>query len=808
MKNYLSAFCLIGRLSFLLVLVVLMVASFASGQTARIVDIATDTWDPSDLSDTEPSIAVNPANPLEIAVVSFSEGWGPSDMGPVWRSTDGGATWIKAFQLPQPGAASGSPGDQKISFDTTGDLFIAELGFGIPVPRNFIYRQTGGAAAAFTLGAAYGDDQPHLDVSHAGGCPNSLYSPWLNFGVANERSTVSNSVNAGVTMTDVPAGDNSTFPNRTTRIAVAPNGRAYIIYKTREGTVGAPANFENAHFHVNRSDDCGATWTGLGGVAGVSVHGATAVQTWFTTSFGNSTKGKVARARSSDAWIAVDPGDGDIYAAYVDNDASGFGQIYVARSTDQGANWNSFRVTNGSFHSAYPEIAVAEDGTVGVLYIDFDDSGTNTIFRHRFARSFNNGNTWSDQILQSMDPGPLANADDGFLWGDYEGLTAVGNMFYGVFTGESIGRTTAQLDPIFFSEVALLVPQIQVPGEVSFNDVCVGATAQGTLTICNTGKADLIVQGINNTNPEFSITSPSAGFPVTISKDFCFPFQVVIAPTAVGPKSTTFVVSSNDPNHPSVQVKTTAAAVAPEIRVTGSTEFGVASAWKPAEKIVKVCNIGACNLSAISAAINCTDFTLINNPLPATISHDFCLDVVVAYTPTLPGTHTCQFTITSNDASNPTVTRTLHARTPGFLSLHAGLAHPHGAFANAVKNGSTLNLDFLYPFKPNWAWDVRGGISRFDGKPGHPDISAWQLSPNIKFTLNPADPVRLFFNGGLGLYHFDSGNFEAGGNLGAGINIPVGHRFALEGTYNYHAAFTASPVVKYSQFQLGLLVSL
>jgi hypothetical protein len=72
---------------------------------------------------------------------------------------------------------------------------------------------------------------------------------------------------------------------------------------------------------------------------------------------------------------------------------------------------------------------------------------------------------------------------------------------------------------------------------------------------------------------------------------------------------------------------------------------------------------------------------------------------------------------------------------------------------------------------------------------------------------NPADPVRLFFNGGLGLYHFDPGNFEAGGNLGVGVNIPVGVRFALEGTYNYHAAFTASPVVKYSQFQLGLLVS-
>jgi hypothetical protein len=187
------------------------------------------------------------------------------------------------------------------------------------------------------------------------------------------------------------------------------------------------------------------------------------VQPFFTNQFGNPAKGKVARARSSDAWIAVDPGDGDVFTAFVDKDTSGFGQIYVARSTDQGVTWTSNRVTDGTHHSAYPEVAVADNGTVGVLYIDFDDSGPSTIFRHRFARSFDNGTTWTDQILQSMDPGPLANAFSGFLWGDYEGLTAFGNTFYGVFTGESIGRSTRQLDPIFFKETA------EQPGTADFS---------------------------------------------------------------------------------------------------------------------------------------------------------------------------------------------------------------------------------------------------------------------------------------------------------------------------------------------------
>src|SRR5262249_20666444 len=154
--------------------------------------------------------------------------------------------------------------------------------------------------------------------------------------------------------------------------------------------------------------------------------------------------------RQSDAWIAVDPGTGDVYAAYCRRDAAGFGQIYVARSTDKGATWTSTRVTDGTHHAAYPEIAVTETGVVGVLYIDYDDSRRRTLFRQHLAESFDFGGTWNDTLLQSVNPDRSFNARNGFLWGDYEGLTALGDSFYGVFTGESIGRALTQFDPIFF----------------------------------------------------------------------------------------------------------------------------------------------------------------------------------------------------------------------------------------------------------------------------------------------------------------------------------------------------------------------
>src|SRR6202043_2877095 len=111
--------------------------------------------------------------------------------------------------------------------------------------------------------------------------------------------------------------------------------------------------------------------------------GNTSVVTLFTDNFGNPAKGAVARARSSDAWISTSPTSDDVYVAYVNKDNSGFAQIYVARSPDLGKTWTTNRATDGSHNSGYPEVAVTSDDAAGLLYVDYDDSGAQTVFRHR-----------------------------------------------------------------------------------------------------------------------------------------------------------------------------------------------------------------------------------------------------------------------------------------------------------------------------------------------------------------------------------------------------------------------------------------
>jgi hypothetical protein len=427
----------------------------------QLIDIANDQSDKDNLDDGEPSIAVNPKNPKEVSVVAFSGAWDATTMAPIWKSDDVGEHWRRVPQLPQPSRLDG-PGDQAISYDTDGRLVVVELGLAddsgesdVP-PRNFIYRQEKGADEPLEAGEFFGDDQPQVIVDlHDTNCRNRVYSAWLNTrpsqgtsdAVLKELSMDSSSPDGGKTLQDARVGDNRKFPNRTTRVTVDHHGHAYVVYKTREGAVGN--DFERAHFRVKRSDDCGKTWANLGD-EGVSVTGSSSVLTLFTDNFGNPAKGATARARSSDAWITTSPTSDDVYVAYVNKENSGFAQIYVARSADLGKTWTTNRATDGSHNSGYPEVAVTSDDAVGLLYVDYDDSGTQTVFRHRMFISLDHGKTWTGKTLQDLRPNDLQLSPSGFLWGDYEGLVANGTTFFGAFTGESINRAVKQLDPIFF----------------------------------------------------------------------------------------------------------------------------------------------------------------------------------------------------------------------------------------------------------------------------------------------------------------------------------------------------------------------
>jgi len=821
-------------------------AAAASAQT-RLVNMIPQNRSGETNQDAEPTLAIDPNRFDRMVGSAFTwDNLSGSPMttatAPIYVSTDRGATWTLALTVPSRIGAPFPTGDITESFGSTLSgaplhqtswLYTGILS-STASPRPMVVLRTPDFLDVGTLMTVLETrpgkvDQPHTQALSATG-QDRLWVGFNNgFGClapSGRSATLDVSQNAA----GAPAFALDVIESRNTPCQ---DGFAQVPAAHPDGTVYAAFLHDwsgSPRLVVVRDDAWG---TGSPPFAAL-VDPGDSKPGRFVTPVLTLPSGAMGQNRlgASNVSIAVDPRSSDrVYVAY--GDANGFNSesIHVRRSIDRGQTWSADLLAVKS--AMNPELAINSAGVVGVLY----QRVVSNRWKAQLTRTTDPDATVFDApglLLASTDATTPFSAYDPYI-GDYASLVAAGTDFFGIFSASNYpdaanflpgvvfqryvdwgthklyadaAHTTEiapSIDPYFFEVDA--GPRIQVPGGISFGDTCPGATSLGTLDVCNTGQLDLIVSAITSSSASVAVTVPSSGFPVTISHDFCFPFQVALAPAAAGPVTATLTISSNDSKTPDTKVQVSGAVGQPDIRVTGSTAFGVASAWTPAEKTVAVCNTGKCDLSVASASVGCADFTLINDPFPAKVSHDSCLDLVVRFTPRRPGRKSCSLTIASDDPSTPLVSRTLTARTPPWFSVHAGLVDPHGALHGIAKQGSTFNLDFVYPFRPRWAWHVRLGSSRFDRRAGQPDTSLSTLSANAKFTITPGAPVHLFVNGGLGLYHFNPGDFAGGGNLGIGLNVPAGRRFAVEATYNYHWAFTASPVLQFGQAQLGFLVS-
>jgi hypothetical protein len=822
----------------------LAAVSAAFAQDVKVVDMIPQGLSDETHFDGEPYVTVNPANPRLIAATAFMLTPGGSPNGPLLVSTDGGTTWTTENVIPST-AGGLNTFDVTIRFNSAGTAFYAALLRDNTVNLE-IQRTTDltFATPLATLNTPRGTDQPYIFAQTVVGPPDAGQDRlWVgnNDSAANPASaTVDQTFDAGAVgpvfnQARIDAGAPVGRDNYQVRTSAHSDGHVYAAFYRRRGNT---AQGYNADVVVVRDDDWGRGVPPFRDLinSGPPTPGQiVALSTPVSDTFGSST----ALGREwwgGDLYLAVDPqNSARVYISYSDSRTGTDRTLHLRRSTDFGQTWSPDLLTTPSAKNA--AIAINTDGTIGYLYQELSGAAGSTRWQTHLRRSEDDGSTWNDVTLADFPAEGTGSLGGGRIIGDYLNMVAVGRNFYGVFSSnndpanalfpagvsyqrnrtpagdpsprllgiDGVTTITPSIDPFFFVATPPQ-PQIQVPGNLALGAACLGANGSGTLSVCNTGKADLVVSSIASSNPAFSVNPPSAGFPVTISHDFCFPFQVLFAPTATGAQTANLTIASNDPDHPSVVVQASGSGTERDIRVTGSTDFGVTSAWHPAERTVTVCNVGSCDLAVAAPALPCTEFALGSNPFPATLHAGDCLDLTVRFTPRFQGLRTCHLDIASDDPDTPLVTLPLSARTPPAFSLHGGIAFPHGALASTVTQGSAFHLDFLYPVRPRWAWDVRLGQDSFDGRPGQVDIDVSTLAANARFTLNPGWPVRVFLNGGIGAYHFDPGQFEGGTNLGLGLQIPAGSRFVLELTYNYHWALTASPTLRFDELQAGVLI--
>lgn len=597
----------------------------------------TDTF-----GDSEPTIAINPQNTNEIVISAFSGGW-PGNT-PIWHSLDGGLTWTKQFTIPAPPgdpSSTNCPCDQAFDYgrgnQLAGTFLTADVFSGITTnPAN-----TGSwnwllnmGVAQRTNSAGIGNvDQPWLLYNRdtAIAAQDNVYVAYDDFSMSPlpMRVAVSLGTNPPNFTRDNQSGTATGGGiNPGHRLAVdSSNGFVYSLFQSRAGA--GDDNTHNVNYMLNRSTDGGVTWGLNGAAGGITVANADSMQACPSppgcgmSCVANPFKfGTVNALLGGVDHAAVNPNNGDIFYVYGNRDAAtNNNRLGIRRLTSNGmggVNIGAEVFVTGQVQAALPSVAVSANGTVGVLYTQYDgmSGGGIPMFSAHFVISTDSGATFpTDIVLENF----LSSATDSGacrqrVLGDYQQVKAVGNTFYGVFTGNGVpfGRPFANHDPIFFR--VPLVCEITCPANITTSN-----NANQCGAVINYPAPTTLSCGTVSCNP-----ASGSFFPVGVTTVTCT--------TEAGP-SCNFTITVNDTQAPTI---------ACPANITRPTDPGLCSAvvTYPNPTVSDNCpNVGAPNCAPPSGSIFPKGVTTVNCSVADASGN----------------TANCSFTITVNDTEPPVI---------------------------------------------------------------------------------------------------------------------------------------------------------
>lgn len=416
-------------------------AKKAAGQVT-VVNMIPKSLSGESHQDSEPTIAVNPKNPLQIAGSAFTPDPSHGPRAPIYISTDGGNTWTLNSIVPSTVPDGSATADITVAFGSSSNILYASI-LRFPVPheddtRLNILRTTDfqSSTTMKVLVDRLGVDQPYVQAITRSG-KDLVYVGDNDFNGPNGKTaTIDQSLNGGaanpsfkkIRIESRPGAGQDGPP---VRPAIHADGTVYAIFHswksfdnhTGEGT---------ADIVVVRDDHGGAgthPFTDLVDPADNKVGMRVVRGAKFNF---NGEKGQ--QRLGGDVSTAVDPTDSDvIYIAYNDDQPDGIYALHVLRSTDRGVTWSpELRRLDDALN---PALAINSNGKVGLLYQQLTGSGAAQQWVTKFE-STTNGTGWN-AITLSQTPARRPVKDFDPYLGDYEHLQAVGKDFYGVFSANN-----------------------------------------------------------------------------------------------------------------------------------------------------------------------------------------------------------------------------------------------------------------------------------------------------------------------------------------------------------------------------------
>jgi hypothetical protein len=422
----------------------------------------------------EPNIAVNPNNSAQEVISSFKA----ASPFPYFASVNGGTVWTDFNQI--------NHLDTVVTWNTDGKLLATimfnggnsiEVRSATPPPFNGTTLNTVEPNSTYNGGAISGVDQPWLEATVVGG-QQRLY---VGFSDWDQKPVV-----ASLHYTDPSVGGPGNpwiqraidrAPIRHDPPGVRPTvvqSRVYAIFTRLNNKQGT--DFTSGRVVIVRDDQGGDTTQAGGefralGANGVDVPDATDR---------NNPNGRLGNQRlQSRIAIAANPVNSNIVCVAFTTGTATKPQLQVVLSEDGGATWTPTRGLH--VKTTMPALAIAADGTIGLLYTGLTDAGRFETHFSQFtpAQLKNRFCDRTDSVLCTFPDGTPGLAGNPYI-GDYEDLQSVSNMFYGTFSAAN------DPDPANYPEGVYFQRNVKIGANVQKNFFL---TAKGKL-VDNAG-ADL-----------------------------------------------------------------------------------------------------------------------------------------------------------------------------------------------------------------------------------------------------------------------------------------------------------------------------
>lgn len=395
--------------------------------------------------DSEPNLAIDPADPRRIAGSAFTRDPLGGANAPIFVSTDGGHTWALNNIVPsQPGAATG---DITLGFGHQGRLYAGILRIPGGLRLNILRTTAFTSPTVMTVlvdRTGSGVDQPYVEAARvfrgAAAGLDRVYVGNNDFNAALGRTaTVDVSLDGGGATPPPPSNflARRIEPRATggqdwppIRPAVHIDGTIYAAYfGLRAGgtTDVVVARDDNWAAGATQFADLHDSGDGLAGQI---------VATGVNVPFENFATMALERLVASDLSIAVDPRDSRrVWVAWGDRPAGTTGlTLHVRRSMDGGQTWSpDLRVVS---NAKAPVVAVNSRGRVAFLYQQLTGAAPNQRWVTQVERTGNEFTSFMTTVLANV-PANAPPAQFLPYLGDYMDMKSPGKDFYGIFSANN-----------------------------------------------------------------------------------------------------------------------------------------------------------------------------------------------------------------------------------------------------------------------------------------------------------------------------------------------------------------------------------